>query len=272
MTAIASATDLADAGRFRVRRWQGSAAELHGLDWPEPLVPTVWRMEVDRPTLVLGSTQRVADVDRPLLERLGVALATRRSGGGAVLVEPGNGVWIDVLVPRHDPVWVDDVGRSFDWLGRAWVDALATLGLVAQVHDGPPDRGSSAAAVCFAGLGSGEVTVGGAKAVGLSQRRTRAGRAPPVHLLPALASRAPPGAGGGAGRAACGGGGRPRSRSGGRRPGGGVGPAAQPLRLTPQSLRAFDTAVCTVLVLLPLSLESSRAARPEMILPVAQVF
>jgi lipoate---protein ligase len=175
VTAIATATDLADAGRFRVRRWQGSAAELHALDWPDPLVPTVWRLEVDRPTLVLGSTQRVADVDPSLLERLGVALATRRSGGGAVLVEPGNGVWIDVLVPRHDPVWVDDVGRSFDWLGRAWVEALATLGLEAQVHAGAPDRGSLAATVCFAGLGSGEVTVGGAKAVGLSQRRTRAG-------------------------------------------------------------------------------------------------
>ena len=168
-------TEVGRAGRFRIWRRRGGAQALHDLDWPEPMVPTVWLLEVDGPALVLGSTQRVADVDRSRLESLGVALATRRSGGGAVLVEPGNGVWIDVLVPRDDPVWGDDVGRSFTWLGQAWVEALAALGLPARVHQGRPDRSALAAAVCFAGLGSGEVTVDGAKAVGLSQRRTRAG-------------------------------------------------------------------------------------------------
>jgi lipoate---protein ligase len=170
-----STTEVGRAGRFQIWRRSGEAQALHDLDWPEPLVPTVWILEVDRPTLVLGSTQRVADVDRSRLESLGVALATRRSGGGAVLVEPGNGVWIDVLVPRGDPVWVEDLGRSFGWLGQAWVEALAVLGLDARVHEGASDRAALAAAVCFAGLGSGEVTVDGAKAVGLSQRRTRAG-------------------------------------------------------------------------------------------------
>ena len=68
------------------------------------------------------------------------------------------------------------MGRSFGWLGDAWVAALQSLGLDARRHDGPPERGRAGRrAVCFAGLGSGEVTIGGAKAVGLSQRRTRAG-------------------------------------------------------------------------------------------------
>ncbi len=167
--------DLGEAGRFRIQRWWGTAADLQALAWPDPLLPTVWDLRVTGPALVLGSTQRVADVDRAVLDERGVALAGRRSGGGAVLVEPGNSVWLDVLIPRGDRRWDDDVGRSFDWLGRAWVAALASLGLDAHLHDGPPEAGGLAKTVCFAALGSGEVTIGGAKAVGLSQRRTRAG-------------------------------------------------------------------------------------------------
>ena len=167
--------DLGRSGRFRVQRRWGTADELHDQPWPDPLVPTVWDLRVGGPALVLGSTQRGAAVDRRQLDDLGVALARRRSGGGAVVLEPGNGVWLDVLIPRGDPCWDDDVGRAFTWLGRAWVTALGSLGLDAQLHDGSPDRGDLARTVCFGGLGAGEVTIAGAKAVGLSQRRTRAG-------------------------------------------------------------------------------------------------
>jgi lipoate-protein ligase A len=45
----------------------------------------------------------------------------------------------------------------------------------AVVHDGPTRSSPWSATVCFAGLGPGEVTVGGAKVVGISQRRSRAG-------------------------------------------------------------------------------------------------
>lgn len=167
--------ELGHAGRFRIQRWRGTAADLQALDWPEPLVPTVWDLRVTAPALVLGPTQRAAEVDRGVLDQFGLALAGRRSGGGAVLVEPGNGVWLDVLIPRGDPRWVDDIGRAFTWLGQVWVRALTSLGLDPQIHEGPPDRGGMARRVCFAGLGSGEVTLGGAKVVGLSQRRTRSG-------------------------------------------------------------------------------------------------
>jgi lipoate-protein ligase A len=148
---------------------------LHELAWPEPLVPTVWVMEVEAPALVLGSTQRVDDVRRDRLDVPGLEITRRRSGGGAVFVAPGAQTWVDVLIPRNDPRWDDDVTRSFHWLGAAWRDALVELGHDATVHTGALTCGAFGRQVCFAALGSGEVTIDGAKAVGLSQRRTRAG-------------------------------------------------------------------------------------------------
>jgi lipoate---protein ligase len=87
---------------------------------------------------------------------------------------PERSLWVDVVVPRDDPLWDDDVTRSFAWLGRCWRGALARCGVVGDVHAGPPVHRRSGRIICFAGLGPGEVVVDGRKVVGLSQRRTRA--------------------------------------------------------------------------------------------------
>ena len=160
---------------------EGSAQELHDRDLDASSGRSVWFHEVDRPTLVLGSTQSADVVDADAVVRHGVAVAKRHSGGGAVFVEPGGATWVDVVVPREDPLWDDDVGRAFDWLGEAWVAALASLGVSGVSHRGGLVRTRFSSLVCFAGLGPGEVTVtrgpdgGGAprKLVGISQRRTR---------------------------------------------------------------------------------------------------
>lgn len=134
--------------------------------------------EVERPALVLGSTQREADVDVRALDHGAVQLARRRSGGGAVLLEPGAHTWIDVELPGGDRRWLDDVERATWWLGEAWAATLdaASPGQRAQVHrEGLVDRRAGRIA-CFAASGPGEVEVRGAKVVGISQRRTR-GRA-----------------------------------------------------------------------------------------------
>jgi lipoate-protein ligase A len=131
------------------------------------------RIEVLVPTtsaVVLGSTQAM-----PENEAIGLDVVRRRSGGGAVLVTPDDPVWVDVDLPAGDPLWSDDVGHSFLWLGEAWAAALAALGLDGEVHRGPFEPGRWGKAVCFAGRGPGEVFVDGAKVVGLAQRRTRAG-------------------------------------------------------------------------------------------------
>jgi lipoate-protein ligase A len=125
-------------------------------------------VEVTAPGLVLGSTQ-------PAVDAGGVDVVRRRSGGGAVLVRPGEVVWVDVVLPADDPLWDADVSRSFHWLGQAWVDALASLGVDGAMHTGAMVCTAWCRQVCFAGIGSGEVTVEGRKVVGLSQRRTRAG-------------------------------------------------------------------------------------------------
>ncbi len=93
-----------------------------------------------------------------------------------MLVEPGAVAWVDVVVPRSDPLWDDDVSRAFWWLGETWRLALAGLGLTgADVHCGGIVRSRWSSKVCFAGLGPGEVAVGGRKVVGMAQRRTRHG-------------------------------------------------------------------------------------------------
>jgi len=155
---------------------RGSATALHGLD---PLAEGGGRrvavLEVDRPALVLGSTQPDEVVDRAALESAGVELVRRRSGGGAVLLVPGDSLWVDVVLPRADPLWDDDVGRATSWLGRAWAAALGDLGLAATVHEAGRVSTRWSPLVCFAGWGPGEVGIAGRKAVGVATRRSRAG-------------------------------------------------------------------------------------------------
>ena len=121
--------------------------------------------------LVLGSAQPEEIASKEITG--GSAVVRRRSGGGAVLVAPDESVWIDVVIGRGDPLWDDDVNRAPLWLGEVWIAALASLGVGhGEVFDryepGPWGR-----IACFASRGPGEVLVGGAKAVGVTQRRTR---------------------------------------------------------------------------------------------------
>ena len=67
----------------------------------------------------------------------GIEVVRRRSGGGAVLLVPGEVLWVDVVVPRDDALWDDDVGRATHWLGELWVRALTRCGVAgATVHTG----------------------------------------------------------------------------------------------------------------------------------------
>ncbi len=132
-------------------------------------------LEAEAPALVLGSGQPDADVDEEAAVAYGVAVARRRSGGGAVLVGPGQVIWVDLLIRSDDPLWDGDVARAAWWVGDAWAAALGSVGMgPPEVWKQPMRKGRWSAQVCFAGIGPGEVLIGGKKVVGVSQRRTRA--------------------------------------------------------------------------------------------------
>lgn len=163
----------------RVERVRGSASAFHARSLPEDGQRHLWWFEVDRPALVLGSTQSDALVDSAACSRRDVEMVRRRSGGGAVLLVPDEVVWLDVVIARGDPCWDDDVGRAMWWIGEAWAQALSGLGVAAadgsspEIHRGGLVTTAWSRQVCFAGLGPGEVTLAGRKLVGVSQRRTR---------------------------------------------------------------------------------------------------
>ena len=151
----------------------GTAQQLHDRDRPNPMRRAVVVAHPIGRAVVLGSTQPAPD---PGLVPPAAAVARRTSGGGAVWVAPGELVWVDVDLPSDDPLWDDDVGRSFLWLGRAWAAALKKVGVGgASVWEDGLRCGPAGRALCFAGVGPGEVSVAGRKVVGISQRRTREG-------------------------------------------------------------------------------------------------
>lgn len=159
---------------WSVERHRGPAAEFHHRELLEGTGRSVWWFDVDRPTVVLGSTQPFEAVDGSRVERNGVAVARRRSGGGAVWLAPGEVTWVDLVIPAGDALWDDDVSRSSRWVAEAWLRCLADLGVEgARAHEGGMVDGPWSRLVCFAGLAPGEVTVAGRKVVGVSQRRTR---------------------------------------------------------------------------------------------------
>ena len=126
--------------------------------------------------LVLGSTQSDAVVDRAALGRANVSVVRRRTGGGAVLVGPDDPLWVDVWVPRGDPLWRDDAARAVHWVGDWWSAALAQVGFgPTEVQRTATPTDEIARFACFAGLGAGEVHRHGRKVVGVAQWRSREG-------------------------------------------------------------------------------------------------
>jgi len=137
---------------------------------------SVFDVRIQNSALVLGSRQSPELADADACARQSVEVVRRRSGGGVVFLEPGEHVWLDIVIPRTDELWVDDVAKSMWWLGEVWVGALADIGIYgAQVHRGTLLNDAWGDLVCFAGVGPGEVTLAstGSKVVGISQRRTR---------------------------------------------------------------------------------------------------
>jgi len=153
----------------------GAAGAYHGRQLPERSCAHVWRFAPAAPALVLGSTQSESLVESIRCAELGIEIVRRRSGGGVVLLAPGQTIWIDVLLPAGHPLWRTDIGESALWLGDAMAETISRFsGEAYTVHRGAMERSPWSSLVCFAGRGPGEVfDRAGSKVVGISQRRTR---------------------------------------------------------------------------------------------------
>ncbi len=151
-----------------------STAGLHDA-WPE-LQAGQRLCRIVQPTdraLVLGSSTRQSEFDLDRARRQGLAVVRRNSGGGAVLVEPGAQIWLMLYLGLDDPLVPWDLGRSFLWLGAAVLGLLRELRLNATMVESRQPRTALGSLICFADLGYGEVSVDGAKVLGLAQRRSR---------------------------------------------------------------------------------------------------
>jgi len=133
-----------------------------------------------RPTaLIVGSSQRLDELDAAACAAAGVRVHRRRSGGGAVLSDAM--LMLDLAIPRAHPLYLEDVSESYRWIGAVWVAALRELGTNARAI--PVDEARADAQtldplvsrVCFGGLSPYETLLGWRKLVGLAQIRRRAG-------------------------------------------------------------------------------------------------
>ena len=152
--------------------WTGTAADFHAMELSAERA--LWWCNVETPTVILGSTQSVDDVNQNIADESGVLVSRRRSGGGSVFVHPSDSVWIDITISRDDPLWKDDLAQSMLWLGELFVEALSPW-VQAEVYRDSFSTGIDGRVVCFASSSPGEVFVGANKLVGISQRRGREG-------------------------------------------------------------------------------------------------
>jgi lipoate-protein ligase A len=130
-------------------------------------------------TLVVGSAQPDASIDRRACEADAIPVIRRGSGGGAVLCDPAL-LEVDVALPAGHALLDDDVTESYRFLGQAWIDALAAVDVagrlvtVEEARGLSDDRRAAARVACYAGLSPYEVVdPAGRKLVGLCQRRRR---------------------------------------------------------------------------------------------------
>ena len=153
-----------------------SAVEQHGRDLV--VERAVWDVRITRKAIVLGSRQDQSLLNGEQCNRDEIEIVRRRSGGGIVFLAPGEHVWLDVVIPRGDVLWNDDVAKASWWLGDVWVQTLNALGENnVSVHHESLSSDAWGDLLCFAGVGPGEVARQSAeslsKFVGISQRRTR---------------------------------------------------------------------------------------------------
>ncbi len=139
-----------------------------------------WYTAGPQPALVIGSGQKLSEVDQLALRQQGVTLHRRASGGTAVLFVPGF-LMQDIALPLDHPLAHPDVSESYRWLGEVWHATLMQFGIQTQLIDiatARTDRqmlDALTARACFGGRSPYELLVADRKLVGFAQIRRREG-------------------------------------------------------------------------------------------------
>jgi lipoate-protein ligase A len=139
-----------------------------------------WRYA--RPGLVLGAAQRVTAALQAGAAVRGIDIATRRSGGGAVITGPWM-LGLSLLLPPAHPVAKADMREGFRRLGRACCQVLRQIGVSASLAAQPDIQRSAARAraedlewACFGSVSHGEVVdPAGKKIAGFAQCKKSTG-------------------------------------------------------------------------------------------------
>lgn len=126
--------------------------------------------QVASDVIVLGSMQSESLV----IPDPQVRILRRRGGGGAVYVESTSTLWIDLWIPTTDPCHRFDIRGAMELVGASFQAALARLGLTGT-HIVAAKKPVVSSALCFAGVGPGEVLLGDRKVVGITAWRSREG-------------------------------------------------------------------------------------------------
>lgn len=156
----------------------GAEAMLAGLERHSR--PAVRWYVFGQPALILGSSQRLTDIDLAACRAAGVSVHRRRSGGSTVFTDRG-ALSLDVALPAGHPLLPASVTETYRWFGEVWAAALSSLGIAAQVVPPAESRPFNAALdplvqrACYGGISPYEVCVGWSKIVGLAQVRRRQG-------------------------------------------------------------------------------------------------
>lgn len=125
----------------------------------------------ERPTLSIGYAQEPEKAFRlDLLEKKGIDLVRRPTGGGAIL--HGTDLCYSVAAPLPDPRFPSTLRGSYRIIGEAVILFLNSLGIDAQWGGGKMRGWRPSGVACFDSASPFEILMKGRKIVGSAQRRT----------------------------------------------------------------------------------------------------
>lgn len=141
-------------------------------DSTEPLAPTLRLYGWRPPALSLGRGQRAHGAHDPrFLERCGIDLVRRPTGGRAVLHEHER--TYAVIGRLGVPPFSGGVIETYARVAEALVAAMRSLGVPAQIASRENGRRTDPGPACFTMVSAHEVTAGGRKLIGSAQLRRR---------------------------------------------------------------------------------------------------